>query len=414
MTAAPPPAPRPASVPVWLDRLAAVGWRVLASAGFGLVLIVLTIVLSTVTASVLLALVVAAPLAPTVRGLRARGLSRAIASAVACSIGLVVFALVLILLIVSVVPYVREIVAAVSDGIADIANGLVAIGAPDAVIEGFERFVDGLRGLLAVNIAALAGTAVTVGTILVLASFLLYFVLQDGDRGWAWFMGQLEPKQASTLTAGATVGVERVGGYVRRVVVMAAADAVVAAVLLLLLGGSGLGPLLGPLVALVFVGGLVPYIGAIVTTGAIALILVAVAGPLQALLFVAGLGVAAVVEDRVLADTPIGRRVNVHPAIVVIAITAGAALYGILGLITALPVTVFVLAVTGSVIAVLDDRPASAPCPRSPTPPGPCRSGSTASPSGAGAASSRSGSPCSPSGSSCRSPSSPCRSSSRS
>ena len=221
------------------------GWRVLASAGFGLVLIVLTIVLSTVTASVLLALVVAAPLAPTVRGLRARGLSRAIASAVACSIGLVVFALVLILLIVSVVPYVREIVAAVSDGIADIANGLVAIGAPDAVIEGFERFVDGLRGLLAVNIAALAGTAVTVGTILVLAAFLLYFVLQDGDRGWAWFMGQLEPRQASTLTAGATLGVERVGGYVRRVVVMAAADAVVAAVLLLLLGGSGLGPLLG-------------------------------------------------------------------------------------------------------------------------------------------------------------------------
>ena len=305
--------------------------------------------------------------------------------------------------------------AAVSDGIADIADGLVAMGAPDAVIEGFERFVDGLRGLLAVNIAALAGTAVTVGTILVLAAFLLYFVLQDGDRGWAWFMGQLEPKQASTLTAGATVGVERVGGYVRRVVVMAAADAVVAAVLLLLLGGSGLGPLLGPLVALVFVGGLVPYIGAIVTTSAIALILVAVAGPLQALLFVAGLAVAAIAEDRVLADTPIGRRVNVHPAIVVIAITAGAALYGILGLITALPVTVFVarrhrIGHRGPRRSARERRP----CRRSPRPPGPCRSGSTASPSGAGAASSRSGSRCSPSGSSCRSPSSPCRSSSRS
>ena len=323
------------------------GWRVLASAGFGLVLIVLTIVLSTVTASVLLALVVAAPLAPTVRGLRARGLSRAIASAVACSIGLVVFALVLILLIVSVVPYVREIVAAVSDGIADIANGLVAIGAPDAVIEGFERFVDGLRGLLAVNIAALAGTAVTVGTILVLASFLLYFVLQDGDRGWAWFMGQLEPMQASTLTAGATVGVERVGGYVRRVAGH---------------GGGGRGRGGGAPAAPRRVAPR-PAAGAARRPGVrrrarpvprgdrhdrprSPSILVAVAGPLQALLFIAGLGVAAVVEDRVLADTPIGRRVNVHPAIVVIAITAGAALYGILGLITAAPVTLFVLAVT--------------------------------------------------------------------
>lgn len=353
-------------MPVWLDRLAAVGWRVLATAGFGLVLIGLTIVLSTVTASILLALVVAAPLAPTVRGLRARGLSRAIASAVACGVGLVVFSLALILLIVSVVPYLRQIVAAVSDGIADISNGLVAMGAPDAVIEGFDRFIDGLRGLLAVNVAALAGTAVTVGTILVLAAFLLYFVLQDGDRGWAWFMRQLEPRQARTLTDGATIGVDRVGGYVRRVVVMAAADAVVAAILLLLLGGSDARPLLGPLVALVFIGGLIPYIGAIVTTGAIALILVATAGPIQALLFVVGLAVAAVVEDRVLADTSIGRRVNVHPAIVVIAITAGAALYGILGLITALPVTVFVLAVTGSVIAVLDERPASAPAAQEP------------------------------------------------
>ena len=348
-------------MPVWLDRLSAIGWRVLVTAGLGLVVLAMTIVLSTVTASVLLALVVAAPLAPTVKGLRARGLSRAIASAIACGAGIVVFAVAILLLIVSVVPYLRQIIGAVSDGVADIAAGLVAIGAPPSVTEGFDRFVDGIRGLLAVNVAALAGTAITVGTILVLAAFLLYFVLQDGDRGWAWFMGQLEPGQASTLTDGASVGVDRVGGYVRRVVTMAAADAVVAAVLLLVLGGSTLGPLLGPLVALVFIAGLIPYLGAIVTTGAIALILVAVSGPLQALLFVIGLAAAAVVEDRLLADTSIGRRVDVHPAIVVIAITAGAALYGILGLITALPVTVFVIAVTGSVIAVLDERPASAP-----------------------------------------------------
>ena len=348
-------------MPVWLDRLAAIGWRVLVTAGLGLVILGMTIVLSTVTASVLLALTVAAPLAPTVRGLRARGLSRAIASAIACGAGIVVFAVAVILLIVSVIPYLRQIIGAVSDGVADIAAGLVAIGAPPSVTEGFDRFVDGVRGVLAVNVASLAGTAITVGTVLVLAAFLLYFVLQDGDRGWAWFMGQLEPGQARTLTDGATVGVDHVGGYVRRVVTMAAADAVVAAVLLLVLGGSGLGPLLGPLVALVFIAGLIPYLGAIVTTGAIALILVAIAGPLQALLFVAGLAAAAIAENCLLADTSIGRRVDVHPAIVVIAITAGAALYGILGLITALPVTVFVIAVTGSVIAVLDDRPVSAP-----------------------------------------------------
>jgi predicted PurR-regulated permease PerM len=348
-------------VPVWLDRLASVGWRILAIAGLGLVLVALTIVLSTVTASVLLALVVAAPLAPTVRGLRARGLSRAIASAVACGVGFLIFALGLILVIVSVVPWLRQIVDAVSQGVADIADGLVSIGAPDTVIEGFNRLVDGMRGLLAVNVAALAGSAVTVGTILVLGAFLLYFVLQDGDRGWGWLMNQLEPSQARTLTGGAEVGVDRVGGYVRRVVIMATADAAVAAVLLVVLGGSDLGPLLGPLVAMVFVAGLIPYLGAIVTTAAIALILVAVAGPFPALLFVAGLAVAAVAEDRLLADTSIGRRVDVHPAIVVIAITAGAALYGILGLITALPVTVFILAITGSVIAVLDAGPETAP-----------------------------------------------------
>ena len=56
MTPAPPSITRPA-VPVWLDRLAAIGWRVIAVSALGIVIAAIAGVLASVTAAVLLALV---------------------------------------------------------------------------------------------------------------------------------------------------------------------------------------------------------------------------------------------------------------------------------------------------------------------------------------------------------------------
>ncbi len=78
---APPTSDASRLVPGWLERLAAVGWRVLATIALGLVLIWIAVLLGTVTASILVAAIVAATFAPFVLTLRRRGWSRIKAAA---------------------------------------------------------------------------------------------------------------------------------------------------------------------------------------------------------------------------------------------------------------------------------------------------------------------------------------------
>ena len=261
MTAAPPSASRPA-VPVWLDRMAAIGWRVLVTSALGLVIALIAGILADVTMGIILALVVAAPLVPTVERLRRRGMSRSLASAAACVAGLLGLVVVVALMVGAFLPYLRELIDLVTRGLTDLGDALAAAGVPDWVIAAFDRVESAIRDLALTDLQAVVGDAVSVGTVLVLAGFLLFFLLQDGDRGWAWLTDQLESWQADRLTSSAHAGLTRVGAYVSRTVVLAGLDAVVAFVLLTPLGV----PFTGPLVTVVFLLGFIPYLGGIVAT----------------------------------------------------------------------------------------------------------------------------------------------------
>jgi predicted PurR-regulated permease PerM len=343
-------------VPVWLDRLTAIGWRVLAVSALGIVIVAIALILGTVTASVLLALVVAAPLVPVVARLRARGLNRSIASAITCLAGLAGLLVVVVLIVVAFLPYLREIVRLATDGLSDVGDDLAEVGAPSWLLLGFEALSEAIRSAVVADIGVLVGGAITVGTVLVLAGFLLFFLLQDGDRGWAWAMAAFEPWQARMLTGSATAGMDRVGSYVRRTIALAAADAIVAFVLLAILGV----PFTGPLTAMVFLFGFVPYLGGIVATVVVALATLSLAGPSAALAVVLGLVAAAILENRALAGTEMGTRGAVHPALVLLAVPAGAALFGVFGLLLAVPVTLFVITVIRPLLDTLDFRPAMA------------------------------------------------------
>ena len=52
-----------------------------------------------------------------------------------------------------------------------------------------------------------------------------------------------------------------------------------------------------------------------------------------------------------------GRTVNIHPAVVLLALPAGYQLAGAVGLFAAVPVTAVVIAVAGAVISVVEPRP---------------------------------------------------------
>lgn len=356
---APGPASAPAGnlVPVWLDRLASVGWRLLATAALALVLWTIAAVLASVTASILVSLLAAAVLAPLVQALRVRGRSDAIAAAIGLSVGVVVLVLVVAALVVAIAPSVRDIVLAIEAGIATLRDGLAGVGAPGWIGDALTAVEDSVRELIAVNPAALGETAITVGTVAVLAFFLTYFLLQDGDRGWAWGMRLMAPWKAATLTESARRAMHRVSGYVGRTAVLAAVDAMVAGVLLVVLGV----PYALALTAVTFLAGFVPYVGGITVTAALGLVILALAGPYAALLTIGVLALTAALAPRTLARTALGDEADANPVIVMLAIPVAAALFGVLGLVIALPVTVFLLTAARSIVMVLGLGPIDEP-----------------------------------------------------
>ena len=342
-------------VPVWLDRLASVGWRLLVTAALALVLWVTAAVLASVVASILVSMLAAAVLAPLVRGLRARGRSRAIAAAIGLAVGVVALGIVVAALVIAIAPSVRDIVLAIEAGLAAVSNGLTEAGAPGWTVDALNALMDSVHELIAINPASVGETAVTVGTVAVLAFFLTFFLLQDGDRAWAWGMTLMAPWKAETLTDSAQRGLRQVSRYVGRTAVLAVADAIVAGVLLTVLGV----PYAMALTAITFLAGFVPYVGGITVTVGLALVTLAAAGSYAALLVVVALTVTAALAPRALVRTSLGDSADANPIIVMLAIPVAAALFGVLGLVVALPVTVFLLTASRSIVAVLGLGPAS-------------------------------------------------------
>ncbi len=149
------------------------------------------------------------------------------------------------------------------------------MGAPENASQFLDHVAASVSASITPDLGAVVGTLVTVGTVIVLGTFLTFFLLADGDRGWAWLMRSLRPWQVEAVTASAWDGLYRVAWYVRRTALLAAVDGIVVGVLL---GVAGV-PLAGALACVAFVAGFVPYLGAIVGGAIIALAVFALGGP---------------------------------------------------------------------------------------------------------------------------------------
>jgi predicted PurR-regulated permease PerM len=331
-----------------------VGWRVLAIAGVAVVagLVVATVPVS--ATATLVSLVLAAALAPTALRLRAAGRSRTVAAAVTFAAAAILIVGVTVLLLVLLVPDLRAVVAAVELGIAGIRDRLAEMGAPQNASQFLDHVAASVSASITPDPGAVVGTLVTVGTVVVLGTFLTFFLLADGDRGWAWMMRSMRPWQVEAVTVSARDGLYRVAWYVRRTAVLAAVDAVVVGIVL---GVAGV-PLAGALACVAFVAGFVPYLGGIVGGAVIALAVLTLGGPVAAVAVLLALVAGLLVATRLLESTAMSRRIDPHPVIVLVAIPAGLALFDLLGLFALLPVTVFGIAISRSVLVVLDLGPA--------------------------------------------------------
>ncbi|MCY0919260.1 AI-2E family transporter [Streptomyces sp. H27-G5] len=349
-------------LPEPVRRLAAWCAVFLLVAGVVAVIVWLCATFRTAVTPALLALLGTALLGPMHRRLIRMKVNRSLAAALTC---------------LAVVAFVGGVSYAVSLALIDTGDQIAAslrragedlarhLGAAGTSLEDMAENAKGLLAKFGGTAASgvIAGISV-VGEVIgtsILALLLIFFFLRDSDRA-AGALRSLGPRAAGDIVeAMARRAFEAVEGFMRGTTFIALIDAVCITIGLLILrvpGAFGLG-------ALVFVGAYIPYLGAFLS-GAIA-VLVALADRGWVIgLWVLGVVLAVqVLEGHVLQPVIQSRTVQMHPAVVMLAITAGAGVAGILGMLLAVPLT----AAAFGVASELRTRYETPPAPHPGTPP---------------------------------------------
>ena len=344
-------------VPGWLLRLAAVGWRLLATIALGIVLIWIAAILSTVTASIIVAGIVAATFAPFVLALRDRGWSRIkAAAAVFCGAGLVIIAT-LIVVAIAFLPSIASALDTLSSGIVTVKQDLADIHIPPEVGALIDHATQGLQDWISASLSGIVGSIASVATVSILATFLTFFFLMDGDKAWVWALSSANSWRREAVSTAGHVALERVGGYLRGTAVLAAVDGIAEGLFLVVLGV----PNAATLAVIVFFGRFIPYLGGLFTTILLLIVTLGSAGSTAALILLVLIGILTFIQGKFLAPVIYHKTVDIHPAIVLVALPAGAAIAGVIGLFAAIPVVAFALAVARALVSVLGVEPASRP-----------------------------------------------------
>ncbi|GAA4771081.1 MULTISPECIES: AI-2E family transporter [Streptomyces] len=364
------PAPQPV-LPEPARRLAAWCALALLVAGVAGVGVWLVIVFKTAVTPVLLALLGTALLEPLYRRLRRMKVQRSLAAALTCAGVLGVVGGAVYIVVHALVETGDQIVASLRRAALDLADLFGAAGTSLDDIATNARDLLGRFGQTAAS-GVISGLSVVgeMAAIAVLALLLVFFFLRDSDRAVATLRSLAPRSTGDVAEAMARRAFGAVSGFMRGTTFIALIDALCITVGLLILrvpGAVGLG-------ALVFVGAYIPYLGAFISGAVAVLVALADRGFVIALWALGVVLAVQMLEGHVLQPMIQSRTVQMHPALVMLAITAGASLAGILGMLLAVPVTAAAFGILGE----LRDRygggaatgTATAPGPEPPSPAG--------------------------------------------
>ncbi|SDI03094.1 Predicted PurR-regulated permease PerM [Arthrobacter subterraneus] len=286
----------------------------------------------------LLALILAAAISPLVNMLRRKGWPGALATAFAFLLLLGVLGGVVTGIVFAVRGQFDELVSRANEGFDQVYEFIRTGPLPvdDAQIqEARQALVDfatsATAGSTALSGLTAAGTFIT-GVLLM--AVILFFFLKDGDRIWAFMLRGFKGERLRKARLVGFRSLEVLGGYVRGTAIIALVDSVFIGLALFILGV----PLALPLAVIVFVGAFVPLVGATVAGALAALVALVANGPFVALMVILAVVVVNQLEGNFLQPVVMGRSLSIHPLVILLALTAGTILAGIIGAILSVPV----------------------------------------------------------------------------
>ncbi|MCZ7423902.1 AI-2E family transporter [Verrucosispora sp. WMMA2121] len=360
-----------ADVPRGLRIAAAWSWRliVIGIVGWGLLRILGAV--RVVIVPLLVALLLAALLAPAVGWLLRARFPRTLATAVVLIGGLAAVIGTLTLVVNEFIAGLPELSSSAAAGIGQIQDWLrdgplnLSDTQLDRYIESGQNWINENSQALTSNAISTAGTVVEVFTGALLVLFATFFFLRDGDRIWRFLVGMFPVAARWRVDDAGRASWLTLVAYVRATVLVAFIDAVGIGIALVLFDV----PFAFPLTALVFLGAFIPIVGATLSGAVAVLVALVDGGWVTALIILGAVVVVQQVEGNVLQPWIMGRAVALHPLPVVLAVTAGVVLEGIVGALVAVPL----IAVLNTAVRRLSrHRPAPpAPTPSTPVSPAP-------------------------------------------
>ncbi|MEU9337796.1 AI-2E family transporter [Streptomyces sp. NPDC048290] len=323
-------------LPEPVRRVAAWCVVILLAVGVAWVGIRLCSVLRTAVVPVLLALLGTALLGPFHRRLVKARVNRSLAAALTCVAVVAVVGGAVYIVVAALINSGDQIIDSLKNAANSLAQHFGAAGTSlNDLATNSRELLSKFGGTAASGV--ISGVSVVGETIAlaVLALLLVFFFLRDSDRAAGTLRSLSPPGAADTIEAMARRAFRAVEGFMRGTTVIAFIDAVCITIGLLVLrvpGAMGLG-------ALVFVGAYIPYLGAFLSGAVAVLVALADRGFVIALWALGVVLAVQVFEGHVLQPAIQSRTVQMHPAVVMLAITAGASVAGILGMLLAVPLT---------------------------------------------------------------------------
>jgi putative heme transporter len=304
-------------------------------------LIRLAVLVAPLTLAVLVALLLTALLEPVARLVQRLGAPRAVGALAAMLVLLAFIVLPAALLWSTTAAQAAQLPQQLGEGWQRTQQWLVDIGIG---ADQLDRVSQQVREQLSASGGNLTATAMGVVEALgaaLLALILLFFFLKDGQLMAGWLERRLPERSRDRAARATRAGWQALAHYARGTVAVAAIDAVGIGVGLLVIGV----PLALPLALLTFVAAFVPVIGATVAGAVAVLVALAANGPLDALLVLAVVVAVQQIEGNLLEPLIMGRALRLHPAVVLVAVTAGALTAGVAGALVAVPITAVVFRV---------------------------------------------------------------------
>ena len=182
-----------------------------------------------------------------------------------------------------------------------------------------------------------AATVTELVTAAVLVLFTLIFFLYGGRNIWQYVTKIFPVSARDRVPEAGRAGYGSLIGYVRATFLVALTDAAGVGTGLAIMGV----PLALPLASLVFLGAFIPLVGAVIAGFLAVMVALLAKGVVYALITFGLLIVINQLEAHLLQPLVMGRAVSIHPLGVVLAISTGGVLAGIVGALLAVPTVAF-------------------------------------------------------------------------